>query len=556
MRRYRTEVFVCLALTLLTLGALGHVCWNGFVNFDDNTYVLRNQQVQNGLTRDSLAWAFTTTDASNWHPLTWLSLQCDAQMYGGEAAWGFHLTNLLLHTANVVLLFLALRRLTGAVWRSAVVAALFAVHPAHVESVAWVAERKDVLSALFWMLTLLAYAGYAERPGWHCYLLVAAPLALGLLSKPMLVTLPCVLLLLDYWPLGRVVWPGAGKGRATVRWLLLEKLPLFALSAAACLVTVYAQQRGGAVSTLEQLPFSERLGNSLAAYAGYLGELVWPMRLAVFYPYPREGLPVGEAARGVVVVAAVSAVVLWQRRRRYLTVGWLWFLGTLVPVIGLVQVGSQAMADRYTYLPSTGLFLALTWGAADLSARWPARVRAAVPLAAFLFGVWAPLALWLARGVGAELMTDGIIFVPPAVLSAGAVLLWWGGRRAGLWPVRLSPLVPAVALLLGVCVSLTAWQVRLWHNSVWLWEWTVAVTRDNPTGHYNLGDAYWISRHPVRLQKAQAHFLAALRLMPHNARAHRGLGLVYLEQGQLAEAAAQFEQARALDPTLPVAPPP
>jgi tetratricopeptide (TPR) repeat protein len=541
MRRYRTEIAVGLALVALALAALGHACWNGFVNFDDNDYVTGNRHVQAGLTAAGFVWAFTTTRAANWHPLTWLSLQLDASAFGPQSPWGFHLSNVLLHAASAVLLFLALRLMTGAVWRSALVAALFAVHPAHVESVAWVAERKDVLSGLFGMLTLLAYAWYVRRPGTGRYLAVLAAFALGLLAKPMLVTLPCVLLLLDYWPLGRM------KGR----FFLLEKLPLFALTAAACLVTMYAQGRGGAVNTLEQLPLGERLMNALAAYAGYLGELIWPARLAPFYPHPRGRLLLEQAGRAGLLLVVITGLVLWARRRRYLVVGWLWFLGTLVPVIGLVQVGSQGMADRYTYIPSIGLFLAAVWGGADLAARWRATMRPAVALAAMLFGIWAPLALWRAGGA-ATTMADGVILGPVAVLTAVAVLGWGVGRLAGLWPARIPAVAAPVALLLGLCVALTAWQVRLWHNSIWLWEYTTAVTRDNVTAYNNLGDAYWNSRHPERVERARENFLAALRLQPNHARARNNLGMLYLDQGLLDEAATQLTLARREDPTLAV----
>jgi hypothetical protein len=578
MRRYRTEIAVGVALVALALGAMGHACCNGFVNFDDTDYVTRNPEVRAGLSAAGVAWAFTTTRASNWHPLTWLSLQLDASQYGGDAAWGFHLTNLLLHAASTVLLFATLRRMTGAVWRPAAVAALFAVHPAHVESVAWVAERKDVLSGLFWMLTLLAYAWYAERPGWRRYLLVAAPFALGLLAKPMLVTLPFVLLLLDYWPLRR--WKsqipnpksqGNPKpeipnpkhrpfwslrlgisdflGIWDLRFGILEKLPLFALSAAACAVTVYAQRKGGAVNTLEQLPLGERLVNAVVAYAGYLGEMVWPARLAPFYPHPHGHVLLEQAVRAGLALVVVTALVVWARRR-YLVVGWLWFLGTLVPVIGLVQVGSQAMADRYTYLPYVGLFMAVVWGAADLATRTPTRLRSIAAVAALLLGVWIPLGLWRAAGVGAAMMEDRVIFLPPAVLSAVAVLGWGAGRWAGLWPARVSPLVPALMLLLGLCVAFSAWQTRLWYHSLWLWQYTVMVTPNNPTARNNLGDAYLHSTDPWRLERARENLLECLRLMPTHARAEYNLGLVCLESGESDEAAAHFERARKLDATL------
>ncbi len=563
-------MLVALGLIVLTLGAFGHVVANGFVNFDDFEYVARNRQVKAGLSGDGVVWAFTTTRTANWHPLTWLSLELDATLFGGEAAWGFHLTNLLLHAANVVLLFVVLRWMTGLLWRSAVVAALFAVHPLHVESVAWIAERKDVLCALFGMLTLLAYAWYVERPGWGRYALVAAAFTLGLLAKPMLVTWPCVLLLLDYWPLGRLkseirkpkseTNPNAEAQNLKRRcelfgsfgFRILEKVPLFAITGAVCLVTVYAQHKGGAVNSLEQVPLGERMMNSLVAYAGYLGQLLWPAGLAPFYPHPHGRLLLEQAARAGLVLALISGLAFWLRRRRYLTVGWLWFLGTLVPVIGLVQVGSQAMADRYMYLPSIGLLIALTWGAADLVARRSAAIRPVIALVALLLGVWVPIVLWRRFGAAATVMEDGMIYWPLAGLTAGALLGWWAGGWFGLWPARLSLLAPAVAVLVGLCVALSAWQVRLWHNSIWLWEYTLGVTEDNPLAHNNLGDAYWNSRHHEHVERARANFTKAKDLMPRHAGAWNNLGLVALDQGQVEEAERDFREAYAIDPGLAV----
>jgi protein O-mannosyl-transferase len=582
MRRYRIEIAVCVALAALTLGTMGPGCWNGFTNYDDNDYVTNNRQVKAGLSIASVRWAFTTMHAANWHPLTWLSLELDTTLFG-DSAWGYHLTNLLLHTANVLLLFLALRRLTGAVWRSAAAAALFAVHPAHVESVAWVAERKDVLSGLFWMLTMLAYAWYVERPGWKRYLLVATVFALGLMAKPMLVTLPCVLLLLDYWPLGRlksdIRYPKSegnpkpeipmtqtgspGFWSLGIRFLnflrissfgfrILEKLPLFALTAAACLVTMAAQK--GAMSSLERLPFRERVLNTVAAYGAYLGELVWPTKLAVLYPHPHGGLPLEDVARAALILAAITGLVLWARRRRYLAVGWLWFLGTLVPVIGLVQVGAQSMADRYTYLPYIGLFIAISWGVGDLAARRPAATRAILAPAALLLGLWAPLAIWALTGNGTQMMQDGLLYRFVVGLTVFAVLGWATGWLAGLWPARVSPLVPALTLILGIWIALSAWQTRLWLTSIWLWEYTVAVTPDNPLAHNALGDAYWNSKHPNRIELAREHFLTTLRLTPQHAKAHNNLALILTSEGRLDEAAAHFAAAWAVGQTLPVIP--
>ena len=415
MRRFRNEILVSVVLVVLTLAAFWSVRSCGFVNYDDSDYVTENRHVRAGLTGDGFRWAWTTTHASNWHPLTWLSLQLDVTLFGLNAH-AFHLTNLALHLANTLLLFGVFRYMTGAVWRSALVAALFAVHPLHVESVAWIAERKDVLSTLFWMLSLAAYACYVNRPSLVRYLAVAACFALGLMAKPMLVTLPCVLLLLDYWPLRR--FAVCGKRR-----LLLEKLPLFALSAASCFLTLLAQRK--AVKPLDSLSMSDRVLNTVVSYASYLGQTVWPRDLCVLYPHPGQTLPVWRAVVAGLVLTLVSAVVLWGGRRcPALSVGWLWYLGTLVPVIGLVQVGEQALADRYTYVALIGIFVMLAWG---------------LP------------ALLDARGVR------------PGVLA-----------------------FPALLLILA-CAVLTGQQVKHWENSEKLWRQALEVDAGNATAHNNLG---------------------------------------------------------------------
>ena len=339
-----------LSLALLTLATYLPVLAHGFIRFDDPLYVTRNPHVQAGLSWEGIAWAFSANVASNWHPLTLLSHMLDCELFGMDPL-GHHLTSLLLHTASVVLLFEALRRMTGCAWRSAVVAALFAVHPTHVESVAWIAERKDVLSGFFWMLTLLAWVCYVRQPSPKRYAAVVLALAAGLLSKPMVVTLPFVLLLLDVWPLRRKI-------------RVKEKLPLFALAAASCVATVIAQS--GAIGLASRFPLRLRLANAVLSYVSYLGKTVLPTRLAVFYPMPGE-FPDWKVA-GAVLLLAVLTVLAWKAGR-YFTVGWLWFLGTLVPVIGIVQVGGQGMADRYTYLPTIGLFLIAAWGL-PRRARW------------------------------------------------------------------------------------------------------------------------------------------------------------------------------------------
>jgi tetratricopeptide (TPR) repeat protein len=522
MRCDRTKILIGLVLVLGTLAVYGGTLSNEFVNYDDPDYVTANPNVQAGLTNSSIRWAFTTTRASNWHPLTWLSLQLDSQLFHLRP-WGFHLTSLLLHCANALLLFLVLDAMTGMVWRSAVVAALFAWHPLHVESVAWVAERKDVLSTLFWMLTLGAYVHYVRRPGTIRYLLVFCSLGLGLMAKPMLVTLPCVLLLLDYWPLGRLRFgdaaatngrPASKKARAkswqegSLRWLLIEKLPLFALAAASCAITWYVQQKGGAVQSLTKYPLEARLSNVPVAYCTYLAKMVLPVDLAPLYPHSKAALPAWQVAGASAFLLGVTALALaLARRLPYLAVGWFWYLGTLVPVLGLVQVGAQALADRYTYVPLIGIFLLLVWTTADLLVRWRSS------------------------------------FV----------------------------LIPATAVVLLFCMFLTWVQVGFWQNSYMLWVRTLAVTEGNYIARNNLalvcedqGDlaqALTLYREAVDLapddlssrinlagllarlgrgEEAVAQYDAALRIDPRSLPAHDGMGLVCMQLGRKAEAWAHF----------------
>ena len=362
----RPELWICLFLFAAVLVIYRPVGGYEFISLDDPLYVVENDQVKRGLTFDGIRWAFTTMHAANWHPITWLSHMLDVQMYGMNAG-AHHFTNVLFHMLNSMLLFLLLRRMTGALWRSAMVAALFAVHPLHVESVAWISERKDVLSAFFGFLALLAYVEYVKRPGWIRYGASLLLLALGLMSKPMVVTLPFLMMVLDYWPLNRYAEEVSLRRFAA---LVKEKLPFFALSAASCLVTVIAQKQGGAMDMLASYSFGVRLFNALVAYVAYLGKMFWPMNLAVLYPHPGMR-PLWQVIGAVVVIGGIStAAFLWARRRPWLGVGWLWYLGTLVPVIGLVQVGLQSMADRYAYISLIGIYIVLVWGVHDLLHLW------------------------------------------------------------------------------------------------------------------------------------------------------------------------------------------
>lgn len=355
-------VSICLLLALLTIAVYWPVTGNQFVNYDDHLYVTQNLRVTGGLSWQNVQWTFTSFEVANWHPVTWLSHQLDVTLFGLNPE-GHHVTNLLLHLANTFLLLSLLVRLTNTLWRSAVVAAIFALHPLHVDSVAWVAERKDLLCAFFFLLTLHAYRRYTEQAGWRTRLPVLLFFALSLMSKPMAVTLPFVLLLLDWWPLNRF-------GTVPLRTIIQEKVPLLLLSGVSCIITLFAQKSGGAVISVAGLSFFERMANALSAYLVYLGNMIWPHDLALLYPLP-DRPPLATAAGGAVCIVLLSGLCLRLRKSRpYLLTGWLWYLGMLIPVIGLVQVGIQSHADRYTYLPMIGCSVAVVWGLHDLSGRW------------------------------------------------------------------------------------------------------------------------------------------------------------------------------------------
>jgi len=567
---------VCVLLAAIVWFVFGQTLHHAFVNYDDGSYVYENPIVQKGLTWEGFRWAFTHVAASNWHPLTWLSHMLDCELYGLNPA-GHHLTNVLLHAAAVILLFLVLRRMTclraetaatqtsalwhagsadipvrdfqdaaatqaGALWRSAFVAAVFAIHPLRVESVAWVAERKDVLSGVFFMLTLWAYAAYVRakedrqrddkttddgttgksrerrtksgeqrtedggqgsevrspwsvvRSPWSVvsptsslfYFLSLCCFALGLMCKPMLVTLPLVLVLLDYWPLRRFSLSAPATPlsplRSPIPWRLLrEKVPFLALAAASCAVTIFAQQP--ALQSLESTTLPERLGNAALAYVAYLGQMFWPARLAVLYPLPAGGVSLLTTLLSLTLLAGVSTwIFARQRRQPFLLTGWLWYLIMLLPVIGLIQVGSQARADRYTYLPQIGLYLLLTWAAADWCAGWRHR---------------------------------------RALLGAGAA-----------------------AILAALMVSARA-QAAHWRNAETLWTHTLACTTDNWLAHINLGDDLLKMGRPA---DAMRQFQAALQIHPNSAQAHNNLGSILAQRNEADEAVAHFQKALQIQP--------
>ena len=416
---------MCLLLAVVTLALYNPVNRHPFVNYDDDRYVTENPHVRQGLTAETIEWAWTSTEQANWHPLTWMSHELDCSLFRLNPA-GHHFTSVLLHSVNVILLFLILMWATNRMGPSLFVAALFALHPINVESVAWVAERKNVLCTLFFLLTLWAYGWYARNPGWKRYLVVAALFAAGIASKPMVITLPFVLLLLDYWPLRRVVTADADNP-AALSWprLALEKLPLFALSAASAVITMQAQQAGGAVRTTEEFSFGVRVANAIYSYAAYLWKMVWPAKLAPLYPHLGDSLAGWRVGVAAVVLIAITFVAVKFRSRRYLIVGWLWFLGTLVPVIGLVQVGEAAMADRYAYIPLIGIFVMIAFGIAD----------------------------------------------------------WAEEKERSFWP--LAPAAAALVLLAFV----THRQINYWQSNYDLWSHALAVTNNNFVAEDNLGGA-------------------------------------------------------------------
>ncbi len=498
-------LFFAVLLLLATLALYFRVIRYPFCSYDDSVYVTANSHVQSGLSLETVKWAFSTYDAANWHPLTWLSHALDCQFFYLDPA-GHHGTNVVLHLLNVLLLFWVLQSATGSVGRSAMVAAVFALHPINVESIAWVAERKNLLSMLFFLLALAAYHWYAERPHIGRYVLCAFLFMLGLMSKPQAITLPFVLLLWDYWPLQRLAVrdslfasrqkpaPGVSgriqlanrearssgeerkaKSRERLLWLVMEKLPLFALSAASAVVTLQAQQAGGAIAAF-RIPLTIRLANAAISYARYLEKAIWPSRLAVFYPHPLGSALGWQAEAAAAGLLIITVLVVRARERRYLLVGWFWFLGTLVPMIGLVQVGTQAMADRYAYLPFIGLYLMTCWGVAELAQQWR---------------------------------------LPQPVLPAASL-----------------------ALLLAL-MTVTYRQVGFWQDDVTLWSHATQVTLGNYVAEDNLGEAL-VDKGNV--EEAMPHFFRAVAIFPADPTSNLNIGAYEQAQQNFSSAIAQYNQ--------------
>lgn len=486
----RKDLVLLAGVLLATVVVFFPIGNHQFITYDGEAYVTKNEFVRAGLSRDGIVWAFSTFYTGNWHPLTWLSHMVDSELYGLSPA-GHHWTNLVLHLTSTALLFGLLRRMTRAAGRSAMVAALFAVHPLHVESVAWIAERKDVLSTVFMMLTLWAYVWYTERPGLGRYALIVLALGLGLLAKAMLVTLPFLLLLLDYWPLGRM--PNGTRvsslnkeerrrdwiSRVAGAWpLVREKVPLLGMAAAVSVVTLMAQRADGSVGSLDQFPLGERIANATISYATYLAKTVWPTDLAVFYPYAPERLSPVRLIGAAVLLAGISSwSVLTARRTPYVVVGWCWYVGTLVPVIGLVQVGQQAMADRYTYVPLIGIFIIAVWTVSDL---------------------------------GKRLRCPGIAL---SVAPVGVI---------------------------AVLMILARAQVRLWSDDMTLFQHALAVTKRNHVAHYMVAGELMTRGDR---QGALTHYAAAVEFKPDWAAARNNLAILLEEQGRVDEAIEQYRLA-------------
>ena len=484
--RGRSELLISLMLILAIAAVYYPVRHYEFISLDDGLYVTANDRVQQGLSIEGLKWAFTTDHAGFWIPMTWVSLMIDSHFFGLSAG-SFHLTNVVIHVFNALLLFFVFRRMTGRIWASGLVAALFAIHPIHVESVAWVSERKDVLFAFFWLLAMWFYVRYAEKPGFNRYIPLIICFFLGLMAKPMIVTLPFVLLLLDYWPLKRIPKlqmnrSGEQRTAKTISILILEKIPLFILTVIVSVITFMLQKSGGAVTSLSTLPVSQRIFNSLISYLQYIGKMVWPHPLAVLYPRT-DVLPTWQWVLSLLVLLAVSAVICHYRKiHPFLVVGWLWFLGTMVPVIGLVQSGPQTMADRFAYIPFIGLYLMAAWGLGTMIDRWPRR-----------------------KSVTAILMIA----------------------------------------ILATSMLLARMQVGYWSNNLTLYEHTLNTTRNNFVVHRNYGMAL---AYKGRLAEAIYHFKRALAIDPHYAQTYHDLGTALMLNRDYEDSLKYFDHALKLRP--------
>jgi len=524
--RWRLDLLICLLLAVLTFSTYAQVRFFSFVNYDDPCYITQNPNVEEGLSSESLSWSFTTNHCANWNPLTWISYLFDIQLFGINSGM-LHLTNVFLHIANATILFIALRIMTGKLWQCAYIAALFALHPLHVESVAWISERKDVLSTFFWMMTMLSYAWYVRRPYYQegasifRYVLVLLCFLLGLMSKPMLVTLPFVLLLLDYWPLNRFQEQFSGDvGKAhkfsIIRALIWEKVPLFILAITISVATFIIQKDWKAVASINDLPIYVRFSNALISYTTYLVKMIWPFALAVIYPHPGKVLG-WQFAGSLLTVACVSLMAFKAARQApFFIVGWLWYIGTLIPVIGIVQVGAQALADRYTYIPLIGVFIIIAWGVPALVPnrrfyRSIISLCAVVIIALFTSTTWLQIKTW----ANSETLFEHAIETTPNNFLAHNYLADSLEKKGDL-------------------------QAALHHYAE-----ALRIKPDYELFNKNTGGALVADG---KLHEAMEYFSSMLQKNPNSKNAHNGLGLILFRQGKVSEAISHYSEALKIDP--------
>lgn len=569
---------VCIILAIVTFILYAQILAHSFITYDDLEYVRGNVHVQDGLTEAGLEWAFNVGYSGNWHPVTWISHMLDCQIFGIKHPGGHHFTSLILHVANSLLLFLVLRRMTGAVWKSALVAALFAWHPLHVESVAWIAERKDVLSTFFGMLTVWYYLDYVQAaktkdPKTRTYYwLTALWLALGLMSKPMLVTWPFVLLLLDIWPLGRIADWGLRNAdlktadgaisplqvkeprESAIATLFVEKLPFFGLALFSSVITFIAQRKGGAVTSLGALSFGERLPNVFVSYVRYLGKMIWPAKLSVFYPL--QNWQTGQWMAAAALVLSISVLAVWMLRRApYLFVGWFWYLGMLVPVVGLVQVGLQSIADRYTYLPLVGIFIAIVWGLDQLAGnrpqlRSPMMAAAVFALAICVISTMGQLHYWKNTET---LFSHAWRVTPPNTVvlnNLGIALESVGRPDDALTDYKAALKIDPRSMVTYHLMGLNYAHRGDYKTAIDCYNEAIHLGLDVGTLHYNLGNALTATG---RLQEAAAEYSKALELEPGSPDIHNNLGAVLVRLGKLDEAVVHFQLALELKPNFPEA---
>ena len=524
------QIAICIFLVVATFTVYWQVQDHEFLNYDDKEYVTNNWNVKAGLTSESIKWAFTTGHFANWHPMTWLSHMLDFQLYGSHPK-GHLLINLLIHIANALLLFLVLFRMTGALWQSGFVAALFALHPFNVESVAWISERKNVLSTLFWLLTIWSYVRFVEKPSPKRYGLTALFLMVGLMSKPMLVTLPFVLLMLDFWPLGR--WrllPESEKNNDLKEGekfskLIREKIPFFIIVVGSSIITFIVQKSGGALKAMEDNSLSARIANAMVSYVTYLGKTFWPSGLSVFYPHPGDTLPAWQAFICAALLLGISFFAVQKMRKApYLAFGWFWFLGTLVPVIQIVQTGAHAMADRYAYVPTIGLFIIIAWGLPDLLARWNHREKAPVIFAGLL------IPLMVATGNQVDHWKDSITLFKHAISVT-------------------DNKYPDIALThnnLGIAQE----EKGRISEAITHYRTAMKIKPGFALPHNNLGNVLFATK---KTEEAITYYKSALKLNPDYAMAHSNLGIALEEKGEFEEAIAHYREAVRLEPNLVLA---